>query len=56
LQLESKLGPVKPDTVVATWGMRESGGIAAADELRPVGEPVLFARRELLLYTSTAEP
>ncbi|MGC1274740.1 MAG: hypothetical protein WBC44_13625 [Planctomycetaceae bacterium] len=51
-RLEGRLGLTSQEVVVTAWGMREGVGANSAEELLPAGEPLLFAGRELLLYTS----
>lgn len=51
-RLEGRFGLTSQEVAVAAWGMRDGVGANSADELLPAGEPLLFAGRELLLYTS----
>ncbi len=45
-----RFGPSRPPTLVFAWGGRDAAGAVLAQELKPFGEPILFAGRELLLY------
>lgn len=49
--LERRVGFDAGAAVVLAWGTHE-GGAGPADELHPVGEPLFFGDRELLIYTT----
>ncbi|MDQ3331177.1 MAG: hypothetical protein M3552_11065 [Planctomycetota bacterium] len=52
IRLDRRLGQNPRRTLAAVWGLPDTTGAAAAEELRPIGEPLLFKSRELLLYLS----
>ena len=56
IRLDRKLGKQPRRTLAAVWGLPDTTGAAAAEELRPVGDPLLFEGRELLLYFDDGMP
>jgi hypothetical protein len=50
IRLDRKLDKQPRRTLAAVWGLPDTSGAAAAEELRPIGDPLLFDGRELLLY------
>ncbi len=56
VRLDRKLAKQPRRTLAAVWGLPDTTGAAAAEELRPVGDPLLFEGRELLLYFDDGMP
>jgi len=56
VRLDRKLDKEGRRTLAAVWGLPDTSGAAAAEELRPVGDPLLFEGRELLLYLDDGMP
>lgn len=56
IRLDRKLDKQPRRTLAAVWGLPDTTGAAAAEELRPVGNPLLFEGRELLLYFDAGMP
>ena len=56
VRLDRKLAEQPRRTLAAVWGLPDTTGAAAAEELRPVGDPLLFEGRELLLYFDDGMP
>jgi hypothetical protein len=50
-EVARKFAEAKSRQVVVAWGMKRPAGAASEDVLRPIGEPMLFEDREVLLYT-----
>ena len=50
IRLDRKLQKTPRRIMAAVWGLPDTTGAAAAEELRPVGDPLLCEGRELLLY------
>jgi hypothetical protein len=56
IRLDRKFEKRPRRTLAAVWGLPDATGAAAAEELRPVGDPLLFEGRELLLYRDDGLP
>lgn len=56
VRLDRKVEKRPRRTLAAVWGLPDTTGAAAAEELRPVGDPLLFEGRELLLYLDDGMP